>query len=168
MKQTKKATRDSKGRYFSTKRLIHFIILTIAAIILAFTFARWDRLNHPVELFNPLIWDSLGAEKTMAEIIRDRENRSVTSIIAEKFGEYADQAVKVAFCESRLNREAISHTGDYGVFQLNKATWFHHYSLDNESALFATENVAVAYDIFKNNGYRWSPWRSSYKCHGLR
>jgi hypothetical protein len=163
-----KQTRDSQGRFFSYRQFIHFIILTIAAIILALTFARWDRINHPVELFNPLIEDSLGAEKTMSEIIRDRENRSVTSIIAEKFGEYADQATKVAFCESRLNREAISPTGDYGVFQINKRTWFKKYLLDDESALFATENVAVAWDIFKSNGYSWRAWYSSYKCHGLR
>jgi hypothetical protein len=163
-----KQKRDSKGKFTPYRRLIRFIILTIAAIVLALTFARWDRLNHPVELFNPLVEDASGAEKTIIEIIADKENRTVTEIIVERFGEYADEAIKIAYCESRLNRKAISHTGDYGVFQINKATWFKKYDLDDESALFATENVAVAYDIFKNNGYSWKPWYSSRGCHGLR
>jgi hypothetical protein len=163
-----KQTRDTQGRFFSYRRLIHFIILTIAATVLILALARWDRLNHPVELFNPLVSDSLGAEKTISQLVEEREQQTITQMIVDRFGEYADQAVRVAYCESRLNRKAISHTHDYGVFQINKATWFHHYTLDNESALLAYENIAVAYDIFKNNGYSWKAWYSSRGCHGLR
>ena len=161
-----KQTRDSQGRYFSRGRLIHFILLTILATLTALAFLKWDSERQP--MYNPLIEDALGAEKTISQIIADKERFTVTEIIVKYFGDHSDEAVRVAVCESRLNRKAISHTGDYGVFQINKATWFHHYSLDNESALTANENVAVAYDIFKNNGYSWKAWYSSAHCHGLR
>jgi hypothetical protein len=169
-KVRKTPDRDSKGRFWSNRQLIRVIILTIAAAILAISIWQLDAKYNPVqhELFNPLVEDAESKELSVSEIIANREKATVTQLIAERFGEYADQAVKVAFCESRLNRTTISSTQDYGVFQLHKPVWFHEYQLDDESALLAYENIAVAYDIFKNNGYKWSAWYSSYKCHGLR
>lgn len=161
--------RDAKGRYFSKRLVIKYVLLAIAAFILAYTFYRMDAKFNPVEPFNPYIdsWTGSLIKPVMA-VINEKEAKTVTQLIHERFGEYADNAVKVAFCESRMNRKAISPTHDYGVFQINRKTWFKKYLLDEESALFASTNIAVAYDIFKNNGYSWKAWYSSRPCHGLR
>jgi len=55
-------TRDKQGRYFSLRRLIHFILLTLLAIGLALAFYQWDMNRQP--LFNPLIEDNTGKGTT--------------------------------------------------------------------------------------------------------
>lgn len=50
-------TRDNKGRYFSTGRLIHFTLLSIFAIIAVLAFFKWDSERQP--MYNPLIEGSV-------------------------------------------------------------------------------------------------------------
>jgi len=76
-----------------------------------------------------------------------------------------DEALRVAWCESRWRARTISPTGDYGVFQVNFR--YHGWRVGGvaERLLDVETNVRVAHDIWAEQG--WVPWRWSRECHGL-
>jgi len=43
--------------------------------------------------------------------------------IREAFPDDYKVMLAVALCESNLNQSAVSHTKDFGVFQINEAVW---------------------------------------------
>lgn len=72
--------------------------------------------------------------------------------IRHVFGRYADQAIAVAWCESRHDRYASN--GQYlGLFQMGsseRVTYGH--------GTTALEQARAAYRYFSRSGYDWSPW----------
>jgi hypothetical protein len=108
-----------------------------------------------------------GLERTTKEIayyrrlLRLREDRlrarrlkaaSPRVAICRAFGRYCEQAVSVAYCESRLSTRA--RNGQYlGLFQMGA----------NERRLFghgdtAHEQAVAAHKYFVSSGRDWSPW----------
>lgn len=73
-------------------------------------------------------------------------------IIRQVFGRYGDQAVRVAYCESRLSIWA--RNGQYlGMFQ--------HGAYARSRFGFAWNawvQARAAYAYFKASGYSWAPW----------
>jgi LysM repeat protein len=87
----------------------------------------------------------------------------VTSLIAQIFGPYAQQALRVATCESSLNPAAynpIAVDGSHasGLFQiLSPSTW----SSTSQAALSpynALANTLAAHEIFVRDGNSWREW----------
>jgi hypothetical protein len=77
---------------------------------------------------------------------------SPRAVICKVFGDYCDEALSVAHCESRLDTGA--HNGQYlGLFQMGS----------NERQLFghgvtALQQAQAAHRYFVASGRDWSPW----------
>lgn len=89
--------------------------------------------------------------------------------IERVFGDDAENALKVAQCESGfrtvicndgLNRDG---TVDCGIFQINSNV----HGIDRKWLKNYRINIAAAKQLHDEWG-NWSPWYSSYKCHGLK
>ena len=88
-------------------------------------------------------------------------NPLVQSIHAAGFrGENVKEAWAIAMRESGGRPNAISSTGDYGVFQFNRAA--HHAAAwwDSKKLLTREYNVKIAYRMSKG-GKWWGPWDMS-------
>jgi hypothetical protein len=104
------------------------------------------------------------ANKTIRALqtkIRERSDRRLASMppkaaICDVFGDYCDEAVAVARCESRLSTTA--QNGQYlGLFQMGSS----------ERRLFghgpsAREQAIAAHKYFVRSGRDWSPWSCSW------
>lgn len=86
------------------------------------------------------------------------------------FGSKADEARKVAKCESgnRVVKSKANKNGtyDYGNMQIN-SLWLKYYGLTEAQILDPETNIATAKKIYDRSG-NWSAWKSSAKCHGLK
>ena len=85
-------------------------------------------------------------------LTRDRSSEQVTAAIRYVFGPYAGQALRVAWCESRMSIWA--HNGQYlGLFQMGsmaRARYGHAWN--------AWAQAISAYRYFVDSGRDWSPW----------
>ena len=83
----------------------------------------------------------------------------VRQLVAARFAPAGASRVATALCvvrgESGFNPGAISHTGDYGVFQINALTWRNTY--DWGRILDPVYNVNVGWAMSKHGTY-WYPW----------
>lgn len=93
---------------------------------------------------------------------------SIEQEIREVFGQYADEALKVAKCESGFKN--VSNEGmnrdksvDAGVFQVNSI-----HGISKKWLLNHQINIRVAKQIFDESHQSWKHWYSSFKCHGLK
>lgn len=84
--------------------------------------------------------------------------------IRQHFGEgrLGDQAVRVAECESELDPQAVSPTRDYGLFQLNAASWARRFEQVtghpwNPDVYHADANARFARWLVNETG-GWSHW----------
>ncbi len=75
------------------------------------------------------------------------------AVIVETFGYLAYDACYVAWHESRWRSDAISATGDYGLFQINRATWGARATLD------PVANTRFAYELSKGGTDWCTHWR---------
>jgi hypothetical protein len=85
------------------------------------------------------------------------------TIIRQVFGAYADQAIRVARCESGLNPAAqnpYSIGGSYatGLFQILYPSTWSTTPQANLSPFDARANTQAAYHIFSRDGYSWRQW----------
>ena len=76
-----------------------------------------------------------------------------------------DKAMRVAYCESRYTPDAVSRSGDYGLFQINKVTWEKTvkgwgYTWDQMFDPYINSRVALK--IYQLAGNSWQPW----SCRG--
>jgi hypothetical protein len=89
--------------------------------------------------------------------------QGVINEIRAVFGSHADQAIRVARCESGFSPTAvdpISVAGSHaeGVFQiLYPGTW-RGTSYAGSSPFDASANIHAAYQIFARDGYSWREW----------
>jgi hypothetical protein len=82
------------------------------------------------------------------------------------FGDKAEEARKVAECESKMNPNATNSTDDFGIMQLNAKTWADYFGVSREQLLDKETNIRLASEIYKLAG-DWYDWRFSKKCHHL-
>lgn len=82
--------------------------------------------------------------------------RSVWKTKAERV-----QAFNVAWCESRFNVKAVSPTGDYGLFQINRQA--HDNWVDFGRIFDPFYNVRVARRLYNAGGFS-GPWKWSRSC----
>jgi len=96
------------------------------------------------------------AATTAAATLRDG---SYSDMIHQVFGQYGDQAVHIASCESSMNPNAYNGVlGASGLFQIIPGTWAST-SEAGQSAYNPYANIHAAYEIFARDGYRWSEWQ---------
>lgn len=88
---------------------------------------------------------------------------TVDEIIQKHFGSVADQARRIAHCESTMNPDAVSRTNDHGLFQINAVhraefervtghAWWRIYDADL--------NTRYAKHLYDKQS--WSPWSCRY------
>jgi hypothetical protein len=79
-------------------------------------------------------------------------------MIEKEFGKHADEALRIAFCESRFNPTDVSSAGAVGVFQIRTVDhgWRVKKIKHGKDLFDPWTNVQVAHDIFKHQG--WRPW----------
>ena len=80
----------------------------------------------------------------------------IENYIKMKFGKDGERALKIAYCESSLNTQAIhantNGTIDRGLFQLNTV----HDHVTSECAFNAQCNIDAAYNLYLKQGF--TPW----------
>lgn len=72
-------------------------------------------------------------------------------------GKNLKEAWAIAMRESRGRERAVSHTGDYGLFQFNKAAHHTQPWWDSKELLTGRYNARVAYTL-SEGGKTWYPW----------
>ena len=134
------------------KKQIWFVVLIAIAMYLPLTVM-------PSTVFAPKAEATLDGTQIFKPTT---EQQQIKAYIKEVFGQYSDQAIAVASCESHLNPKAKNDNTtwggvgrDWSVFQINDT----YQGVTNKA--FLTDwhvNVNMAWVIFKNAGYNWHLW----------
>lgn len=74
------------------------------------------------------------------------------------------QAECIALAESGGNPEAVSATGDHGMFQINALTWQRFFGDTWSSVYDPAQNGMMAGVIFNRAGQDWAPWSTRGSC----
>jgi hypothetical protein len=88
------------------------------------------------------------------------------AVIYETFGpKHFRNAVRIAYCESRLNPKAVNRsnrngTTDRGLFQLNDGGTMQRLGVRSHQAFDPVENARAARVLFEDRG--WQPWSCQY------
>jgi soluble lytic murein transglycosylase-like protein len=82
---------------------------------------------------------------------------SVESMVEQTFGPHAEQAKRVAMCESTMNPNAQNPSGASGLFQILPST-FASTSQAGKSVYDPAANVQAAYEVFSRDGFSWNEW----------
>ena len=91
---------------------------------------------------------------------------TIEDMIRAAFGPHADEALRVANCESRFNPRERSSAGAEGIFQIIPGYHAWRIARVGGSDLYdAATNVRVAFDLFKEQG--WRPWVCAHRL-GIR
>ena len=99
-----------------------------------------------------------GSAKTTSSGSSQQLSGSYQDMIHQVFGQYGDQAVRVAMCESTMNPNAYNGIlGAAGLFQIIPST-FAGTSYAGGSVYNPATNIRAAYEIFVRDGYSWSEW----------
>jgi hypothetical protein len=80
---------------------------------------------------------------------------------------FLDTAIAIALAESGGNTDAVSQTGDYGLYQINRAA--HADLFANHTWNDPASNTDMARIVWENAGKSFSPWTTyktgAYKSH---
>jgi len=84
------------------------------------------------------------------------------------FGKHGEEALKVAYCESRFHANSVGGVGERGLFQIHPihTQRIEKLGLSFDDMFNPYRNTDVAYNIFKEQG-NWSAWSCARKV-GLR
>ena len=101
---------------------------------------------------------SSSASTTTSSGSSQKLSGSYEDMIHQIFGQYGDQAVRVAMCESSMNPNAYNGIlGAAGLFQIIPGT-FAGTSYAGGSVYDPATNIRAAYEIFARDGYSWREW----------
>ena len=74
--------------------------------------------------------------------------------------------LKIVQCESNFQKEVVSPTHDYGLFQINRKAHSTSMQAKGYSIYKWEDTVAYGFDLMEKQGYQ--PWYMSIKCHGYK
>jgi soluble lytic murein transglycosylase-like protein len=86
----------------------------------------------------------------------ERSKPSIEDMIRIQFGRRADEALRIARCESKLNSKARSYSGARGVFQLMPVHAWRIARVGGKDLYDAKTNIKVAKHLQRDEG--WRPW----------
>lgn len=120
---------------------------------------RWIvKIGLAASLGMALIGAGGGLKAPTAHAYSYNFNRSYSiNVIRGAFGADADQAIRVAECESGLNPNAYNPSGATGLFQIMPGTWAGT-SEAGASPYNAQANALAAHEIFVRDGHSWREW----------
>lgn len=109
----------------------------------------YQNSNHKI------IYEAEAAEprEVLIGVKIDWTEERIERAIRETFPEMPNTMLAVAKCESGLNQEAKSHTNDFGLMQINEASWHQvalELNLDYKSSI--EDNLKMARHIFEVQG----------------
>jgi Lysozyme like domain len=143
-----------------TKMLNGFFILIGACMtaLAGFFYA------FPVSDIKPTFISPVGAYSELGTTPTPTPN-PIEQEIRNVFGEYADQAIEIAKCESKLDPKAFNDNTtwggvgrDKGIFQISD----YYHPAANKFYYDYKVNIAMAYKIFRDAGNSWQPWTCKY------
>jgi hypothetical protein len=113
--------------------------------------------------------DDPGSALPKWKVFESHDEPAYTDYFDKYFGEKAEEARKIASCESE-NKDIKSKmnkngTYDYGRMQIN-TIWLKYFGLTESQALDEVTNIETAKKIYDRSN-NWSAWSSSKKCHHL-
>ena len=85
------------------------------------------------------------------------EKTYVLNKIREYFPENFEKMARVSMCESSLDPSAVSHTGDFGLMQVNQINWG---NVPLKDRLNVDINLKRAKEIFDSQGIGAWDWSS--------
>jgi len=139
-------------------RLLVIVAAVLAIAVLAPLSARADIPPQLAKQARYLAANG-GVLSTAHGAATPRMRELVRRLVIARFAPTGSGAVRTALCivagESGFNPGAISRTGDYGTFQINKLTWYRTY--DWPRILDPVYNVNVGWAMSKHGTYWW-PW----------
>jgi LysM repeat protein len=97
------------------------------------------------------------AAETPAATTSTAKSGSLESMIDQVFGPHAEQAKRVAMCESTMNPNATNPSGASGLFQVMPST-FASTSQAGKSVYDPAANIQAAYEVFSRDGFSWNEW----------
>lgn len=154
--------------YFGLNVDTWYSIFTLLGLLF---FLLWlMKMNEP-KIISPLS-DNPIVPKVLASTSENVGQLDDAEVIIKRVtGRFSGPLIKIAKCESSLRSGVVSHTGDYGLFQINLKA--HQKRIPGRTLGDKTvwlsdpeNNTWIAYALFLEQGYR--PWRSSYRCHGYK
>jgi soluble lytic murein transglycosylase-like protein len=88
---------------------------------------------------------------------KKKKPKTIKGMIEREFGKHADEALRIAFCESRFDTDDVSSAGAVGVFQIRPVDHGWRVAKVRGKDLFDPwTNVRVAHHIYEHQG--WGPW----------
>lgn len=103
--------------------------------------------------------------KTEPKRQKSDEPKTIPDMIRDEFGDHADDALRVARCESRFDPQAF-YAGAVGVFQIMASA--HDWrvkKVEGRDLTDARTNIRVARHLFEEQG--WRPWTCA-RIEGVR
>ena len=97
-------------------------------------------------------------KKTKKKKHKKKKSDTVPEMIEDVFGKRADEALRIAHCESKYRPDAVSYAGAVGVFQIRPRLhgWRVKKVKGGKDLRDAGTNIRVAYSLMKDQG--WTPW----------
>lgn len=116
--------------------------------------------SYPVIVTEPVTPSQPPSKGGVQDSVLNEEQQKIITYIREVFGKDAEDAIKVARCESGLRADAqgtnSNSSTDTGVFQINSVHGINPAYLKDYRI-----NIDVAYKMFKEQG--WNPWVCVWK-----
>ncbi|MCR4338801.1 MAG: transglycosylase SLT domain-containing protein [Gemmatimonadaceae bacterium] len=134
-------------------------LLALAFVVVAVTSARGASIPPKLAKEARYVASHGGVLSTRHGDATPRMRQLVRRLVVARFAPSGVAAVQTALCvvagESGFNPGAISRGGDYGTFQINRASWEHVY--DWGRILDPVYNIGVGWAM-SERGFSWSPW----------
>lgn len=152
----------SKRKFYEDYNFTCRLGIIFILIFLLLNILGQSKRTEPRPLISPIasVKEVEAQEPTPTPILSQKEQ--INKEIKDVFGEQAELAKHVAFCESSLNPEATHKnndgTIDVGLFQINSI-----HNQKTEDMLNYKKNIEYAYKLFLNQGLQ--PWISSEDCY---
>lgn len=124
--------------------------------------AALDARDHPGTSESIVVAAATGRVRALGGSLTEVEMRAVLTEAGWPV-ELHDEALRVAWCESKWRSSAVGDGGNsLGIFQLNKDTWFTYAGEDPAQWADPLVNARVAWAVMgydRGRGYeRWRQW----------
>lgn len=146
-------------------------VVLVSLTYMCYTNSKTEAISTP-KAETPAQQDEEPASKPLngATSFQSADMPAYTDLYDQYFGNKADEARKVAKCESGMRPDAINinknGSKDIGLFQINDRTWLEVYQVTESQLKDEEVNIKTAKAIYARSN-SWQAWKSSFKCHHL-